>query len=312
MGTGTAFGKTILIGDQFVNNEVPAIVSAIPFETLAQVEKLDKGEGWILEDNRNEIPGYKEKKKKDQLESINHILEVMKIDTQKTPLKISYGGSLLAGSGVGASAASCVSLARAINDEFNLGLSIDEINHVGWEGEFAYHGTPSGVDNTASTYGGIIFYRIIKGEKTFEKIAVKAPFEIVLANSGITADTKLMDTIVEKNLKEAPDLFAERLKTITAQSHEMKQALEANNLERVGALMTENHGIVKAMGYSHEILDHLCQLGLEKGALGTKVTGGGMGGYMISLTPGKDLQEAVAKTFESEGYKVIRATIGGS
>ncbi len=312
MGKGTALGKTILIGDQFVLNEIPAIVSSIPFETVAQVEKLDEGEGWILEDNRNEVPGYKEKKKKDQAESINHILEVMKIDAKKTPLKITYGGTLLAGSGVGASAASCVSLARALNDEFNLGLSIEEINHVGWEGEFAYHGTPSGVDNTASTYGGIIFYRIIKDEKTFEKIPIKAPFEIVLANSGITADTKLMATIVKKNQKEDPELFSSRIKTITRQSHEMKQALEAYDLEPVGKLMTENHGIVREMGYSHEILDYLCQLGLEKGALGTKVTGGGMGGYMISLTPGKDLQEAVAKTFENEGYKVIRATIGGS
>jgi mevalonate kinase len=236
----------------------------------------------------------------------------MKIDVKKTPIKITYGGTLLAGSGVGASAASCVSLARAINDEFNLGLSIDEINHVGWEGEFAYHGTPSGVDNTASTYGGIIFYRIIKGEKTFEKIPVKDPIEIVLANSGITADTKLMDNIVKKNKEEDPELFASRLKTIAGQSYEMKQALEAYNLGQVGKLMTENHSIVKAMGYSHEILDYLCKLGLENGALGTKVTGGGMGGYMSSLTPGKDLQEAVAKTFENEGYKVIRATIGGS
>ena len=213
---------------------------------------------------------------------------------------------------MGASAASCVSLARAINDEFNLGLAIDEINHVGWEGEFAYHGTPSGVDNTASTYGGLIFYRIIKGEKTFEIIAAKDPIEIVLANSGITADTKMMDTIVKRNQEEDPELFAARLKTIAGQSHDMKQALETNNLEQVGKLMTENHGIVKAMGYSHEILDYLCKLGLEKGALGTKVTGGGMGGYMSSLTPGKDLQESVAKTFEAEGYKVIRATIGGS
>jgi mevalonate kinase len=122
----------------------------------------------------------------------------------------------------------------------------------------------------------------------------------------------MMDTIVKRNQEEDPELFASRLKTITGQSHEMKQALEANNLELVGNLMTENHGIVKAMGYSHEILDYLCKRGLEKGALGTKVTGGGMGGYMSSLTPGKDLQEKVAKTFESEGYKVIRATIGGS
>jgi hypothetical protein len=37
-----------------------------------------------------------------------------------------------------------------------------------------------------------------------------------------------------------------------------------------------------------------------------------MGGYMISLTPGKKLQETVATAFENEGYKVIRAAIGGS
>jgi mevalonate kinase len=96
MGKGSAFGKTILIGDQFVLNEVPAIVSAIPFETIAQVEKLDEGEGWILEDNRNEVPGYREKKKKDQVGSINRILKVMKIDAKKTPIKITYGGTLLA------------------------------------------------------------------------------------------------------------------------------------------------------------------------------------------------------------------------
>jgi mevalonate kinase len=62
MAKGTGFGKTILIGDQFVLDEVPAIVSSIPFETVATVERID-GDGWILEDNRIEVPGYKEKKK---------------------------------------------------------------------------------------------------------------------------------------------------------------------------------------------------------------------------------------------------------
>ena len=143
MGTGTAFGKTILIGDQFVLNEVPAIVSSIPFETECIVERLSEGDGWILEDNRTEVPGYKKKKEHQQIDSINHMLEVMKIDVKNNPLKITYGGSLLAGSGVGASAAHCVSLARALNDEFNLGLSIDEINHFGWEGEFAYTARPA-------------------------------------------------------------------------------------------------------------------------------------------------------------------------
>ncbi len=311
MATGKAFGKTILIGDQFVLREVPAIVAALPYETEATVERIP-GDGWSLEDNRNEVPGYKEKKKKDQLESINRILEVMKIDVKNNPIKITYGGSLLAGSGVGASAASCVSLARALNEEFGLKLDIKEINHIGWEGEFAYHGTPSGVDNTASTYGGIILYHIKNGEKTFTKIPLKKPLDIVLANSGITADTKLMDGITERNESEDPDLFASRLKTITSQAFEMKQALETFDLARVGELMSANHSIVKDIGFSHEILDHLCKLGLEKGALGTKVTGGGMGGYMVALTPGKDLQDIVASAFEKEGYKVIRATIGAT
>ncbi len=33
---------------------------------------------------------------------------------------------------------------------------------------------------------------------------------------------------------------------------------------------------------------------------------------MVSLTPGKELQDTIAAAFEKEGYKVIRATIGGS
>jgi mevalonate kinase len=48
------------------------------------------------------------------------------------------------------------------------------------------------------------------------------------------------------------------------------------------------------------------------GSLGAKVTGGGRGGYMVSLTPGVELQDKVASAFEKEGYKVIRTTIGGS
>ena len=311
MGKGTAFGKTILIGDQFVLEEVPAIVSAIPFETLCEVERLKEGEGWVLEDNRTEVPGYKEKKKHQQVDSINHMLEVMKIDVKNNPIKITYGGSLLAGSGVGASAAHCVSLARALNEEFNLGLSIDEINHFGWEGEFAYHGIPSGVDNTASTYGGLILYHIKNGEKTWDRINLKEPVEVVLGNSGVTADTSKLDAHVQAQREKDPALFKERLQTVSDQASEMKKALENSDLETVGKIMTDNHKILIDMDLSHETLIYLCNKALELGALGAKVTGGGRGGYMNALTPGKELQEKVASEMESEGYKVIRATIGG-
>ena len=309
MGKGSAFGKSILIGDQFVLDEVPAIVSAIPFETVTEVERTD-GEGWVLEDKRIEVPGYKEKKKEQQVGSINRILRVMGIDVQKTPIKIICGGDLLAGSGVGASAASCVSLARALNDEFNLNYSIEQINHVGWEGEFPYHGTPSGVDNTASTYGGLLFYQIKDGEKRFERITAKKPLHVVLGNSGITANTAALDDYIDKEREGDPALFASRLQTITAQVYEMRKAIERGDLEKVGAIMTENHKILIEMDLSHEKLVYLCNLALEMGALGAKLTGGGRGGYMNALTPDKEVQAAIASAMESEGYKVIRTTIG--
>jgi len=300
MATGSGYGKTILIGDQFVLRGVPAIVSALPYETEATVELNDP-----------EVPGYKAKKQAQQVESIDHILEVMKIDTQKTPIKITYGGSLLAGSGVGSSAASCVSLARALNSTFDLGLSIEEINHVGWEGEFAYHGVPSGIDNTASTYGGLLVYRVTDGEKSFEQIEVERPFRIVLANSGVTADTSTLNGYVLGLKKEDPDLFAERCRVITEQSLAMREALERYDLETVGGLLTANHAILIDMGLSHEKVVALCDRALAMGALGAKLTGGGRGGYMLALTPEEEVQELIASTFENDGYAVIRAAIGG-
>ena len=309
MGTGTAFGKTILIGDQFVLYEIPAIVAALPLVTEATVQQIE-GTGWVLEDNRIEVPGYKEKKKAQQIESIKRILEVMKIDVQKTPVKITYGGSLLAGSGVGASAASCVSLARALNEEFELGYSIEQINHVGWEGEFAYHGIPSGVDNTASTYGGLLLYRIKNEKKMFENIKIRTPFRIVLANSGVTADTSKLDEYVESEERRNPVLFTDRLNRIREQAVEMKRALEAYDLETMGKIMTANHRILIDMGLSHETLVYLCDKAIQLGALGAKVTGGGRGGYMVALTSEEAVQESVASAFEKEKFKVIRAMIG--
>ena len=309
MGTGTAFGKTILIGDQFVLYEIPAIVAALPFVTEAAVQQIE-GTGWVLEDNRIEVPGYKEKKKAQQIESIKRILEVMKIDVQKTPVKITYAGSLLAGSGVGASAASCVSLARALNEEFELGYSIEQINQVGWEGEFAYHGIPSGVDNTASTYGGLLLYRIKNEKKMFENIKIRTPFRIVLANSGVTADTSKLDEYVESEERRNPVLFTDRLNRIREQAMEMKPALEAYDLETVGKIMTANHRILTDMGLSHETLVYLCDKAIQLGALGAKVTGGGRGGYMVALTSEEAVQESVASAFEKEKFKVIRAMIG--
>ena len=143
-----------------------------------------------------------------------------------------------------------------------------------------------------------------------DKIKVGPRGDIVLANSGVTSDTSTLGAYVAQIRKRDPEAFEKNLKTITEQAFEMKNALEAGELEKVGALMTENHKILIDMGLSHEKLIYLCNFALEKGALGAKVTGGGRGGYMSALTPDKAVQNEIASTMEDEGYKVIRATIG--
>jgi len=55
-------------------------LSSNPFETGCTVERLQDGDGWVLEDNRIEVPGYRKKKGHQQIDSINHMQQVMNIE----------------------------------------------------------------------------------------------------------------------------------------------------------------------------------------------------------------------------------------
>ena len=74
--------------------------------------------------------------------------------------------------------------------------------------------------------------------------------------------------------------------------------------------MSENHDLLQEIKVSCKELDYLTKLAREQGAFGAKLTGGGGGGCMVALTPGRELQEAVAVAMEKEGFKVLKAKIG--
>jgi len=310
MGRGSGFGKVILFGEHFVVHGVPGIVSAIDSTADAEVKKT--GEGITVEDERKGAKGYTEKKRAQQKESIGRMLKTMGINPEKAPLKIWLGGNLPSFSGIGASAASSVAIARAIAEEFEMRLSNEKINEIAYEAEKAYAGTPSGIDNTAATYGGLIWFKrnLSGGPNTIEKLSIRQPVEIVIGNTGIVADTKEMVAGVAERKKRNPEKYNPLFKQAEELAFTARKALEGFNLIKVGKLMNENHRILQEIEVSCKELDHLVNLARERGAFGAKLTGGGGGGCMVALTPSKELQEAVATAMEKEGFKVLKTRIG--
>jgi mevalonate kinase len=310
MGKGSGFGKTILFNEHFVVHGVPGIVSAIDSAADAEVKK--DGKGITVEDTRKGAKGYAEKKRIQQKESIERMLKAMNMDPEKVSIIIWLGGNLPGFSGIGASAASSVAIARAITDEFEMDLPDEKINDVAYEAEKAYAGTPSGIDNTAATFGGLIWFKrnLLGGPNTIEKLSIREAVEIVIGNTGIVANTKAMVAGVGERKKKYPEKYNTLFKQAEDLAFTARKALEEFDLIKVGRLMNENHRLQQEIEVSCKELDYLVNLAREQGAFGAKLTGGGGGGCMVALTPGKDLQEAVATAMEQEGFKVLRTKIG--
>jgi mevalonate kinase len=309
LGKGSGFGKVIIFGEHFVVHGVPGIVSATDAKTDAEVKKSAKG--LVINDERTGSKGYAEEKKLQQIESIQRMLKAMGMPADAS-MNIWIGGTLPGFSGLGASAASSVAIARAISEEFGLKLPDEGINEVSYEGEKAYAGNPSGIDNTAATYGGLMWFRknLKDGPDIVEKLSMKKPVEIVIGSTGKVANTKAMVEGVAERKKQNPTKYNPLFKRAEEIAIEGKKALETGDLKKVGELMNENHTLLQGIEVSSKELDSLVEIARKQGAWGAKLTGGGGGGCMTALTPGKELQEKVASAIEKAGFQVLRTKIG--
>ena len=310
MGTGKGYGKTILFGEHFVVYGLPSIVSALGTYTTAEV-KVVKGNGWTVNDQRPATPGYKEQKYIEAMQSIANIINHLKVDIENQRIEISFAGDLIAASGVGASAAQCTSLARGLSETFNLNLDDEKINETAYEGEKAYHGTPSGIDNTASTYGGLIWFRNLgAGKNTMDRLQSPRKMLIVIANSGITASTTEVVADVRRLREENPEKIEKIFNEYKKLAEAAKKALLKGDIATIGNLMNKNHEMLQQITVSGEINDELVEIALENGAVGAKLTGTGRGGLVIGLAENEDVQEKIVAVIEEKGYSAWRTTIG--
>jgi len=290
-----AYGKLILFGEHFVVYKVPALVGAVAAYTDCAMEFTDKA-GVEIIDDRPAVPNYKIKKAEEGKQAVDLVLKHFKLEEKG--IKLTFGGELCCVSGIGASAAQTVSLSRAIAQTVPLELTEEEINAGGYEGEKGYHGTPSGIDNTASTYGGLLRFQRTDGDPIFVKKQIKEPIRIVYASTGITSSTTTVVGDVRAKKEKDPEWFDGLLRKYVDLLHKGEKALDEGNLTELGEKINENHILCQELTVSCKELDNLVEVAREAGAIGAKMSGTGRGGLMLALTPTEEIQNAVAEALE--------------
>lgn len=315
-----AYGKLILFGEHFVVYKVPALVGAVAAYTDCKIEVADvdekdaanEKETGVVEivDNRPAVPNYKTKKAEEGKKAIDLVLNHFKIFGKGKKATLTFGGNLCCASGIGASAAQVVALARAVKEtmpEFSK-LTEDEVNAAGYEGEKGYHGTPSGIDNTAATFGGLLKFQRTDGEPIFEKKAMKEPIRIVYASTGITSSTTEVVGDVRSKKEADPAWFDDLMKKYCDVATSGEKAIEEGDMTKLGELLNENHKLLQDLTVSCKELDTLVDAARAAGAVGAKMSGTGRGGLMLALTPTEESQNAVAEALEKIAPQVWKTS----
>lgn len=300
MAQGIGYGKTILFGEHFVVYGTPAIGAALSQRAIVSLE-LAK-ETTFTTEIQGTIPEYTAK-------AISLVKAAMGVKGQFT---ITLTGDLPTVGGLGSSAAFSVALVRAFASHYKRQLSNEQVNSFAYEGEKAFHGTPSGIDNTLSTYGGIMEFKRGKTpkENEFSSLTLSIPLHLVIGMTGRSSPTKQMVEGVRK-FKEADEVYFQSLmdEAFEIISHSRK-ALSTNDLPEIGRLMNQNQELLREIGISSDLNEKILCPMQDAGALGAKVTGGGGGGCCIALA--KDLNHAgkILQKINDVGFSGLHTKLG--
>nr|UES73134.1 mevalonate kinase [Gymnema sylvestre] len=249
------------------------------------------------------------------------------------PAKAVVTSELPLGSGLGSSAAFCVSLSAALlalSDSVNLDFShqgwqvygeseLDLVNKWAFEGEKIIHGKPSGIDNTVSTYGNMIKFR--SGELT--RIKTNMPLKMLITNTRVGRNTKSLVASVSERTLRHPNAMSCVFNAIDSISHEVASIIQAavsddlaitEKEEKLEELMEMNQGLLQCMGVSHASIETVIRI-TSKYKLSSKLTGAGGGGCVLTLLPtllSGSVVDKVVSELESSGFQCLIAGIGGN
>ena len=281
MNLASAPGKIILFGEHAVVFGRPALaVPVTQLQATAEVWPSDFRGIWIDAPNIKLKAELREVPPDHPLAGVlNIIFTGLEVDPPPA-LNIRISSTIPVASGLGSGAAVSVALIRALSAYMGKPASDQEVNHLAFEAEKLYHGTPSGIDNTVITYAKPVYFQRGKPIETFKP---RQPFTILIGDTGVPAPTRESVADVHRLWELNPRYWEELFTQAGEIATEARHAIEFGRIKELGELMDRNHALLQRMTVSSAELDRLVEEARRAGALGAKLSGGGRGGNMIAL-----------------------------
>jgi mevalonate kinase len=199
-------------------------------------------------------------------------------------ITISIDSEIPIGGGLGSSSAFCVSLIGAFYRGLNINLDKKAICEKSIEIEKLIYQNTSGIDCSICTFGGLGIYSKSFGLKKLEYDIHDFPFLII--DTGISHDTFELVNRVKKIKERDIELFKKLCKEYERIFNFSIGSLENKKLESLGILMNENHSLLENLNLSNPVIDKIVNICKMGGTFGTKITGSGGGGCVLSLIDG--------------------------
>ncbi len=206
--------------------------------------------------------------------------------------------------GLGSSASLAVAITRALAEAYDVELDDERTNAIAYECEKLAHGTPSGVDNTLATFGRPMLFRRGDGLETRE-LPLSAPLPIVIGCSKTRGLTLAQVEAVRSRREQNPLHYDAVFEQIEALTLAAVDAIDAGDHATLGRLMNLCHGLLNAIEVSTPELERMIGIARSAGALGAKLTGGGGGGSIVALAPGRTKE--VETALRAAGFDTLSA-----
>lgn len=287
---GKSNAKIILMGEHSVVYGKSAI--ALPFfnaEVSVKIEETDKGIEIISEYYQGQLDQAPE-----ILEGVQALIKniLNKLDINYNGLKITLNSKIPAQRGFGSSAAVSVALTKAFFKFANEELRLDNLKELVGNAEKIHHENPSGLDVATIISKQAIYF--IKNKKS-EKVDFNLDLDLIVGDTGIPASTKTAVQIVSQQEHKK-----ELIQVLGSLSDHVLKNIENKDSIAMGNNMTAAHEALKELGVSTEKLNTLVNTALNSGALGAKLSGGGLGGCMIALSE-KNKTESIVEALKLAG-----------